>query len=399
MPKRGSRNPAPLPGDPTDPAGFPRMIGEFATWMGVHGYSERTIGNRTRALAYLAQWLLDRGVTRPSEVTKPMLDRYQRHLFHRRKPNGEPLSFRTQHTWLVPVRAFFKWAARDNRILFNPASELELPKIERRLPKHVLTIGEAERVLAQPDLDTPGGVRDRAILEVFYATGIRRAELLGLRLFDLDVDRGTLIVRQGKGKRDRMIPIGPRAILWTGRYLDDVRPGLVVEPDGGHLFLTVDGTPFAPSRLTQLVRTYVNAAGIGKTGSCHLFRHTMATLMLEGGADTRYIQQMLGHARLETTQIYTQVSIRQLQAIYLATHPGATNERHRRPDDPEGSDADDQQGQGSDRAGAAAASSLAASAATDAQLDDHDDPKQHDPEEDDDDHDHDDDGQAAGDGR
>ncbi|MGH3442520.1 MAG: hypothetical protein ACRDUY_10875 [Nitriliruptorales bacterium] len=148
------------------------MIGEFATWMGVHGYSERTIGNRTRALAYLAAWLLDRGISRPSEVTKPVLDRYQRHLFHRRKPNGEPLSFRTQHTWLVPVRAFFKWAARDNRILFNPASELELPRIERRLPKHVLSIGEAERVLAQPDLDEATGVRDRAILEVFYATGI-----------------------------------------------------------------------------------------------------------------------------------------------------------------------------------------------------------------------------------
>ncbi|MGH3442521.1 MAG: tyrosine-type recombinase/integrase [Nitriliruptorales bacterium] len=175
------------------------------------------------------------------------------------------------------------------------------------------------------------------------------------------MDRGTLIVRQGKGKRDRMIPIGPRAIIWTGRYLDDVRPHLVVEPDDGTLFLTVDGTPFAPSRLTQLVRVYVNRAAIGKTGSCHLFRHTMATLMLEGGADTRYIQQMLGHARLETTQIYTQVSIRQLQAIYLATHPGATNEHHRRPDEED---------EDPSRARPAASSSLAASAATPTDRDD-----------------------------
>ena len=120
-----------------------------------------------------------------------------------------------------------------------------------------------------------------------------------------------------------MIPIGERALAWIDCYVTEVRPELAVEPDDGTLFLTNEGTPFTPSRMTQLVRGYVVAADLGKSGACHLFRHTMATLMLEGGADVRFIQQMLGHAKLETTQIYTQVSIRKLKEIHTATHPGA----------------------------------------------------------------------------
>ena len=133
------------------------------------------------------------------------------------------------------------------------------------------------------------------------------------------------MIRQGKGKKDRMIPIGERAIAWIDRYQEEVRPGLVVGRDPAHLatlFLTQTGEPFTPNRLTQLVRGYVEAARLGKSGSCHLFRHTMATLMLENGADIRYIQAMLGHAELSTTQIYTQVSIRRLKQIHTATHPG-----------------------------------------------------------------------------
>ncbi len=257
-----------------------------------------------------------------------MLERYQRWLFHYRKTNGEPLSFRSQAQRLLPVRAFFRWAARAHHVLYNPASEIELPKVEHRLPKPALTVAEAEQVLAQPDLSGPVGVRDRAILEVFYSTGIRRAELAHLAIFDLDIQRQTLLVRQGKGAKDRMVPVGTRALAWVGRYLAETRPTLAVEPDDATLFLTVDGTPIALDRLTQLARDYVKASGVAKTGACHLFRHTMATVMLEGGADIRYIQAMLGHARLDTTQIYTQVSIRALQAVHAATHPGATNTRH-----------------------------------------------------------------------
>jgi integrase/recombinase XerD len=308
--------------------------------MGAHGYSERTIHNRRGQIAALVVWLAERGVTRPVEVTRPMLERYQRWLFHYRKANGDPLSFRSQSQRLLPVRAFFKWAARNNVVLYNPASEIELPKVERRLPRPALSAAEAEAVLAMPDLAAPSGIRDRAVLEVFYSTGIRRSELAHLAVFDLDAERQTLMVRQGKGRKDRMVPIGERALIWVDRYLGEVRPQFAIEPDDGTLFLTADGTGFSPDRLTQICRDYVKASGVAKAGACHLFRHTMATLMLEGGADIRYIQAMLGHARLDTTQIYTQVSIRALQAVHAATHPGATNTRHRSSPDPDGHDGD-----------------------------------------------------------
>lgn len=335
MGRRGSRKPFVVPGDPTDPAGWPALVGQFCEWMGAHGYSPRTIENRQKQLAALIVWLAERGVTRPIEVTRPMLERYQRWLFHYRKADGDPLSFRSQAQRLLPARAFFKWSARNRIVLYNPASEIELPKVEQRLPRPPLTAAEAEQVLAMPDLASPVGVRDRAMLEVLYSTGIRRAELANLAVFDIDAARQTLLVRQGKGRKDRMVPLGERALAWVDRYLAEVRPNLVAGGDDGTLFLTADGTSIALDRLTQLARGYVKASGVPKEGACHLFRHTMATLMLEGGADIRYIQAMLGHAELSTTQIYTQVSIRALQAVHSATHPGATNARRRRdPDHP-----------------------------------------------------------------
>lgn len=308
----------------TDPQGLAAFVMRYLEWLRVHNYAEPTLENREVYLGYFVAWCTERGLGRPQEITKPILERYQRALYHWRKRNGEPLSFRGQHARLVPIRGFFKWLTRQNYLLYNPASELELPRLEHRLPKHVLTTAEAEQVLRQPDLTEPMGVRDRAMLETLYSTGMRRRELMGLQVFDLDRERGTVMIRQGKGKKDRMIPIGERALAWIDRYQKDVRPELVVGRDPATrstLFLTHTGEPFTPNRLTQLVREYVQAADLGKSGSCHLFRHTMATLMLENGADIRYIQAMLGHAELSTTQIYTQVSIRKLKEIHTATHP------------------------------------------------------------------------------
>ena len=311
--------------DRSDPEGLAAYVMRYLEWLRVHNYSSCTVENREASLGYFVAWCLERGLTQPKEITKPILERYQRSLYHWRQRNGEPLSFRAQHTRLVPVRALFRWLTRQNYLLYNPASELELPRLERRLPKHVLTVAEVEQVMRIPHLDELRGVRDRAILETLYSTGMRRRELIGLALYDIDRERGTVMIRQGKGKKDRMIPIGARALAWIDRYLEEVRTDLVVGRDPTHLatlFLTHIGEPFTPNRLTQLVREYVQAAKLGKSGSCHLFRHTMATLMLENGADIRYIQAMLGHAELSTTQIYTQVSIRRLKAIHTATHPG-----------------------------------------------------------------------------
>jgi integrase/recombinase XerD len=286
------------------------LMQKYLEWMRAKNYSPNTVTNSHTYLRYFTRWAEDRSVTKATEVTKQVLDRYRGYLFHYAKRNGDPLSFRSQRSRLVPIRAWFKWLARQNYILFNPASELELPKVERRLPKHVLTASEAEQVIAQAT-----NVRDRAILETLYSTGMRRMELIGLRLYDLDAERGTVMVRQGKGRRDRMIPIGERAIAWIEKYLE-VRSGT-----GDVLFLNNMGEQFTPSQLTRLVRECVQRGEIGKRGSCHLFRHTMATLMLEAGADIRFIQAMLGHVKLETTAIYAQVSIRKLKEIHTATHP------------------------------------------------------------------------------
>jgi integrase/recombinase XerD len=327
MPKRGQKRPKPIVGDPSDASGFHVWTSRYLEHLRVKNYSERTVENRESYLGFFIAWAEERGITRPAEVTKPILERYQRHLFHLRKDNGKPLSFRAQVCRLVPLRAYFKWLARTNVLLWNPASELELPKVERRLPRFVLTESEAEQVLATADVNAPMGLRDRAILETLYSTGIRRMEVAGLKVTDFDPERGTVIVRQGKGKKDRMVPIGERAIAWIERYLADVRPSLVVPPDERTIFLTTMGESLTPNRLTQLVREYVDAAEIGKRGACHLFRHTMATLMLENGADIRFIQEMLGHVELSTTQIYTQVSIRKLKEVHAATHPSAKLER------------------------------------------------------------------------
>src|SRR5574341_227815 len=315
------RKPGRVPGDLADPRGMPAHLAAFLEWMAVKGYAEGTVEKHRTCIGYFIDWCSERGVGHPGEVTRPVLTRYQRHLYHCRTKEGLPLSFRTQCSRLMPLKNFFRWLARNNMILYNPAADIELPRREKRLPRNVMIAAEAEAVIACADIATPLGIRDRAIMETLYSTGVRRSELVNLTLFDVDVAQGTVMVREGKGKKDRMIPIGDRALAWIRKYLADVRPMLAVEPDSGTLFLTVLGEPLSKGWLGDLIHGYVEKAGIGKKGSCHLFRHTMATLMLENGADIRFIQEMLGHEELSTTQIYTQVSIRKLKEVHTATHP------------------------------------------------------------------------------
>ena len=292
----------------------------------VQNYSEFTVRGRAGHIGVFLAWLEERGITEPVEVTRPVLERYQRHLFHHRKTNGDPLSFRSQHARLVPLRMWFRWMTRQNHILHNPASELELPRLGRSLPKNIFSAAEVERIMVLCEIEEPIGLRDRALLEVLYSTGIRRLEIVRLKLYDLSLDRGLILVRQGKGKKDRYVPIGERAIAWLEKYVREARPQLAVEPDDMTVFLTAQGEAFSRDHLSFAVKERVDAAQLGKTGSCHLFRHTMATLMHENGADIRFIQQMLGHEDIKTTQIYTQVAIRALQQIHKATHPAQMND-------------------------------------------------------------------------
>ena len=176
---------------------------------------------RRRMLSRFILWCDERDLDRPQDITRPILERYRRYLYHYRKANGEPLSFATQQQRLVPLKAFFQWLTKENYLLYNPASELELPKVHRRLPKQLLTAAEVERILNQTLLHGALGVRDRAIIETLYSTGIRRAELANLKLYDVDTRNGTLMVREGKGRKDRLVPLGHRAGHWIERYRDE----------------------------------------------------------------------------------------------------------------------------------------------------------------------------------
>ena len=299
------------------------LCAEWLEWLAERNYSPKTIAINKRHMAGAIGWLEQRGVTDPREVTLPILERYQSFLTQHRKTNGEPLSWATQSQRLLPLRGFFGWLTRHHRIAWNPAAELVLPRVEYRLPKDVLTVEEAEAVMGVPSTHTLVGLRNRAILELFYSSGLRRQELVDLRLVDLDRQASSVFVHQGKGNRDRYVPVSPRAMGWLNRYLDEVRPRFMVPPDDGLLFIGRFGEPLHPDRISSMVRNTIKAANIGKGGACHLLRHTMATLMLEGGADLRYVQAMLGHAKIETTQVYTKVSIGKLTAIHTATHPSS----------------------------------------------------------------------------
>jgi len=321
---------------PTTP--MQALLEEYLEHLAVKGFTENTRYVRRIHLHMFERWAAERGLVEPVEVTRPVLERYQRFLFYYRKKDGRPLSFSSQHSRLSPLRMWFRWMTRQNYLLHNPASELELPRQSKPLPR-VLSATEAETILQQPDIREPVGLRDRAMLETFYSTGMRRSELIRLKLYDVDRETGIVTIREGKGKKDRMIPIGERAVAWLDKYLEEARPQLAVEPDDRTIFLTAQGEPFSPNALSALVRDYVEKARIGKRGACHLFRHTMATLMHDNGADIRFIQEILGHTRLDTTQIYTHVSIRVLKQIHAATHPAAALERNpsaarqRNPDD------------------------------------------------------------------
>jgi len=327
MPRQRRRRKSATPA-PVIAAGPMRTsLEEYSVWMRTQNFSPDTVHTRRSCIGYFIDWCHERALENPIEITRPILERYQRALYHYRKSNGSPLTFRTQNTRLRALKGWFRWMARQNYILHNPASELMLPRLENRLPKYILTAEEAEQVLQQPDIGGPEGLRDRAILETFYSTGMRRIEVANLKLYDIDAERGAVMIRLGKGKKDRLIPIGERALAWITKYTRDARPQLLGGVEDGTVFLTELGEPFERKQLTSLVRTYLRKSKIGKMGGCHLWRHTVATLMLENGADIRIIQEMLGHSKLATTELYTRVSINLLKQVYLATHPGARLKR------------------------------------------------------------------------
>jgi len=304
---------------------YPYLL-KYNSAMQVRGYSKNTLHRRESDIRRFVGWCDERSLNHPNQVTKPILESYQRYLFHyRQERNEQPLSPTSQNHYLTSIRQYFKWLTQENYLLYNPASELMIIQQTPSLPV-VLSIDEINALMQQPDTTTAGGMRDRAILELFYSTGIRRSELCHLQLKDISLTRKTLYVRQGKGNKDRLLPIGDSVLAWLQRYLNQARHEYVTDIHEETLFLNDYGAPFRDNKLGDKVKRFMRNAGIDVLGSCHLLRHAMATHMLENGAELRYIQVMLGHANVNTTQIYTHVSIRKLQEVHKRTHPSDRDE-------------------------------------------------------------------------
>ena len=305
--------------DPPTP--LTESIGRWVSYLEEKNYSPRTFAVYLWSVQQFSQWAAERGIERAEDVTKVMLESYQRWLFRYRQKNGQPLGVKSQSDRIMYLKQFFSWLCRHNELPANPAADLELPRqLKRQLPRG-LTKQQILNVLNLPDVTDVLGIRDRAILELLYATGIRRRECTSLDVQDWQAERRALLVRQGKGRKDRLLPVGAHASEWLNRYLLESRSQLVLSVEEQALFITGYGERFNPQYLGNWVRKQLDACEINQPGACHLFRHSFATHLLEGGADIRLIQQLLGHESLETTSIYTNASVEHLREVYEQSHP------------------------------------------------------------------------------
>jgi integrase/recombinase XerD len=235
---------------------------------------------------------------------------------------NEGLSPRSVARTVAAVRGFYRFAALTQHVATNPADDLQAPRAWPALPKF-LGVEEVERLIKQPDTSTPRGLRDRALIEVLYATGLRVSELIHLRASDLNLEAGYLSTT-GKGNKQRIVPIGDQAVEWLTRYIREGRPALMGKRTSPWLFVNAkQGSSLSRVGFWKILKGYGQKAGLPRTLSPHVLRHSFATHLLEHGADLRSIQMMLGHADLSTTQIYTHVLEARLRAVYDRFHPRA----------------------------------------------------------------------------
>jgi len=268
----------------------------------------------TRAsLERFVVWVAGRGIESVAAVTPTILSEF---LMAEKKRGLSATSIKLE---AVALRIFFRFLTARSRITSDPAEKLPLPRLPQTLPQPLSQIDMA-KLVAAPAGDTPLEIRDRALLELLYACGLRIAEACGVRLENLDEEGGVIRVT-GKGSKTRLIPVGRAALEALKFYLTNARPKLVSPKSSGEIFLSIRGHKLTPSRIWQLVRHYAKIAGMEESIHPHQLRHSFATHLLAGGADLRIIQEMLGHASIATTQIYTQVDRSQLKSVHRKFHP------------------------------------------------------------------------------
>jgi len=292
----------------------------FLESLRVCNFSPATLASRCQSLDAFFRFLSSRGLDDVREVSAEAIRDYQVFL------SSQPFTTHTVHAKLIALRRFFEHLEKTDVVLLNPCGGLVLPKHEDRLPRNVLTPAEARRILDQPDTQTRKGIRDKAILEVFYSTGIRLEEMSRLTTHDVDTRNGFLRVNKGKFAKDRVAPMGRKASQYVEEYLRKVRSEWSKSNRDERALWLSSYAPYGPLKKQAIgvyVREYAQAAGISKRVSPHVWRHTCATHLVANGSNIAYVQRLLGHRSLETTQIYTRVAVPEVKETFRRAHPRA----------------------------------------------------------------------------
>ena len=298
-------------------------INNFIDYLKVSGARPRTIEGHRERLIYFERFLEQKNIHELSEITPQVTTAYQSSLYNYTTRYGRPLALRSQVQILTSVRRFFSFLADTDVIAVNPAAAIHLPKEPPSMPRDILSSAEMKLLLKQPDVRTLLGFRDRTMLELFYCCGLRITEAIILTIDDPDPDNGYLKVL-GKGGKPRTLPLGKKAIPYLREYTVNVRTILNKLQDPKTLFLTRGGKPWDKSGLLKKLHAYTKKAGISKHITVHSFRDFLATEMLKKGADLRYIQEILGHEKISTTQRYAHIVQAELKRTYRISHPRET---------------------------------------------------------------------------
>ncbi len=292
------------------------LVDEFIHFLSVErGLAENTLSSYRRDLLTFIEFLKSKKINSFQEISRADLSDY---LFMLRTKGRAPSTISRN---LASIRTFCQFMIKEGFINNDPSSELESPKQVKKLPD-VLSFSEVEILLNQPDNGCPRGLRDRAMIEMLYATGIRVSELIDLDRTHADINNGYILC-VGKGNKERIIPLGSIAIKVLKEYLENVRPNLIKNESETALFVNHHGRRLTRQGFWKIIKKYATKAGVSKSITPHTLRHSFATHLLENGADLRSVQEMLGHSDISTTQIYTQITKKKLKSIYSKTHPRA----------------------------------------------------------------------------
>lgn len=258
-----------------------------------------------RSLTRFSEWCSSHQLTHPNMINLEVVEGFRLYLHEYRKiRDGKSLSINSKHKFLTDLKLFMRRLHRRKIVTNADFEEFEMPRTQKKLPRNVPSYEEVELIFRQSLLrGNELGILDRAIMELFYASGIRRSELIRLRLGHLDLKKRIVIVIEGKGMKDRRLPILERTCKWLRHYLNDVRPQCLSFESEDFVFISPSGAPYTADQVGQRVGKYIRRSGINVEGACHVFRHAVATSMLDNGADIRHVQVMLGHSDISTTQI------------------------------------------------------------------------------------------------